>query len=141
VWTSAIEAPLYLVGGGSGIAPLMSMLRHRQRQHARGPASLLYSSRSLEDVIYRDEIDDMTGRDHELRLVYTLTREQPPGWSGPRRRIDEALLAETGFPPAERPAIFVCGPTPFVERAAQLLVDLGHDPLSIRTERFGPSGG
>jgi ferredoxin-NADP reductase len=140
VWTVATRGPLCLIAGGSGIAPLMAMLRHRGRRKVRAPALLLYSSRSLEDVIYREELDAMARRDPDLRVVRTLTRKQPKGWTGPRGRIDKALLAEACFPPEQKPNIFVCGPTPFVEGVSGLLVELGHHPLTIKTERFGPSG-
>ena len=140
VWTVATRGPLCLIAGGSGIAPLMAMLRHRVRRKVRAPALLLYSSRSLEDVIYREELDAMARRDPDLRVVSTLTRKQPKGWTGPRGRIDKALLAEACFPPEQKPNIFVCGPTPFVEGVSGLLVELGHHPLTIKTERFGPSG-
>jgi len=102
---------------------------------------LLYSSRSLEDVIYREELDMMARGDPDLRVVHTLSRKQPEGWMGRRGRIDKALLAETCFPPEQNPKIFVCGSTPFVEDVSRFLVELGHDPLTIKTERFGPSGG
>ena len=141
VWTVATRGPLWLIAGGSGIAPLMAMLRHRARRKVRARALLMYSSRGLEDVIYREELDAMARRDSDLRVVNTLTRKQPEGWMGHRGRIDKALLAEAGFPPDEDPKIFVCGPTPFVENVSRLLVELGHDPLTIKTERFGPSGG
>jgi ferredoxin-NADP reductase len=141
VWTAAMGGPLCLIAGGSGIVPLMAMLRHRDRWKDRVPAVLLYSSRSLEDVIYREELEAMARRDPDLHLVNTLTRKQPEGWTGHRRRIDKALLAETCFPPQQDPKIFVCGATPFVEDVSRLLVELGHDPLTIKTERFGPSGG
>jgi ferredoxin-NADP reductase len=141
IWTAAMGGPLSLIAGGSGIVPLMAMLRHRDRRNGRGPALLLYSSRSLEDVIYREELDAMARRDPVLRVVNTLTRKQPEGWMGHRRRIDKALLAEACFPPEQNPKIFVCGPTPFVERVSSLLVELGHNPLTIKTERFGPTGG
>jgi ferredoxin-NADP reductase len=140
VWTAAIGGPLYLIAGGSGIVPLMAMLRHRERRNSRAPALLLYSSRSLEDVIYREELDAMARRDPDLRVVNTLTRNQPDGWRGPRRRIDKALLVEECFPPEQKPKIFVCGSTPLVEDVSRFLVELGHDPLTIKTERFGPSG-
>jgi ferredoxin-NADP reductase len=141
VWTVATRGPLCLIAGGSGIAPLMAMLRHRARRKVRAPALLLYSSRSLEDVIYREELEAMARRDPDLRVVNTLTRRQPEGWSGHRGRIDKALLAEVSFPPEQNPKIFICGPTPFVEDVSRLLVELGHHPLTIKTERFGPSGG
>jgi ferredoxin-NADP reductase len=141
VWTVAMRGPLCLIAGGSGIAPLMAMLRHRARRKVRAPALLLYSSRSLEDVIYREELDAMNFRDAGLRVVNTLTRKQPDGWMGHRGRIDKLLLAQECFPPEQNPRIFVCGPTLFVEDVSRHLVELGHDPLTIRTERFGPSRG
>ena len=141
VWTVATRGPLWLIAGGSGIVPLMAMLRHRERRTIRTPALLLYSSRSLDDVIYRAELDAMAHRDSHLRVVNMLTRKQPAGWMGRRGRIDKALLAETCFPPQQNPKIFVCGSTPFVEDVSRFLVELGHDPLTIKTERFGPSGG
>jgi ferredoxin-NADP reductase len=141
VWTVATRGPLCLMAAGSGIAPLMGMLRHRARRKVRGPALLLYSSRSLDDVIYREELDMMARGDPDLRVVNVLTRKQPQGWMGHRGRIDKALLSETGFPPRQNPTIYVCGPTPFVEDVSRFLVELGHDPLAIKTERFGPSGG
>jgi ferredoxin-NADP reductase len=141
VWTVATRGPLWLIAGGSGITPLMAMLRHRARQKVRVPALLLYSSRSLEDVIYREELNAMARHDPDLRVVNTLTRSQPEGWTGHRGRIDEALLAEACFSPEQKPKIFVCGSTPFVEVVSRILVELGHDPLTIKTERFGPSGG
>jgi ferredoxin-NADP reductase len=140
VWTVAEGGPLCLMAGGSGVAPLMAMLRHRDRHDDRTPATLLYSSRSLDDVIYRQELDAMAGRDEGPRVLHTLTRSQPIGWTGHRGRVDRALLAEACFTPAENPKIFVCGPTPFVEVVARFLVELGHDPLTVKTERFGPSG-
>jgi ferredoxin-NADP reductase len=140
VWTVADGGPLCLIAGGSGIVPLMAMLRHRARHADRPPATLLYSSRSRGDIIYRQELDTLARRDG-VRVIPTLTRERPPGWAGHLGRIDRALLAETCFPPAQNPRIFVCGPTPFVEDVARFLVELGHDPLAVKTERFGPSGG
>jgi ferredoxin-NADP reductase len=141
VWTVATRGPLCLIAGGSGVAPLMAMLRHRARRKVRAPALLLYSSRSLDDIIYREELDAMARRDPGLRVVHTLTRKQPEGWTGHRGRIDRALLAEACFPPEQNPNIFVCGSTPLVEDVSRLLVELGHDALTIKTERFGPSGG
>jgi ferredoxin-NADP reductase len=141
VWTSDIGGPLYLVAGGSGIAPLMAMLRHRRKQNSRVPTLLLYSSKTLDDVIYRGELDAMADGDPNLRIANTLTRKQPTGWTGYGRRIDKALLAETTFLPHQNPKIFICGPTPLVETASRILVELGHTPLTIKTERFGPTGG
>jgi ferredoxin-NADP reductase len=140
VWTVATRGPLYLIAGGSGIAPLMAMLRHRERRKVPVPTGLLYSSRSLEDAIYREELDAMAQRDRNLHIAYTLTRKQPEGWVGRRGRIDKAMLIEAPFPPPSKPNIFVCGPTPFVEHVSNLLVELGHDALAIKTERFGPTG-
>jgi ferredoxin-NADP reductase len=141
VWTVATRGPLCLLAGGSGIAPLMAMLRHRDRRKSRIPAALLYSSRTLGDIIYRKEFDAMTRRDSALRIVNTLTRAQAEGWSGRRGRIDKALIAETCFPPQDDPSIFVCGPTSFVEDVSRDLVELNYASHTIKTERFGPSGG
>jgi ferredoxin-NADP reductase len=136
VWEASTGGPLLLVAGGSGVVPFRSMLRHRAAAGSSAPARLLYSSRSLDEVIYRDEWD---GSGADVRL--TLTREQPEGWTGYARRIDADLLADVAWPPAERPLVFVCGPTAFVETAASSLVGLGHDPGRIKTERFGATGG
>jgi ferredoxin-NADP reductase len=116
------------------------MLRHHRAVGSTVPARLLYSARSLDEVIYRDELTTLSDRG-EVDVRFTLTRSQPEGWSGYRRRIDGDLLAEIAWPAADRPLVFVCGPTAFVETAAQALVDLGHDPGRIKTERFGPTGG
>ena len=140
VWTVAMGGPLCLVAGGTGVVPLMAMLRHRDRRKGRVPTVLLYSSRSLEDVIYREELEAMARRDPDLRVVNTLTRKQPQGWMGHRRRIGKPLIAEACFPPDTNPKTFVCGSTAFVENVSSHLVELGHDPLTIKTERFGPSG-
>jgi ferredoxin-NADP reductase len=138
VWEERFGGPLFLVAGGSGIVPLRSMLRHHDAVHSDVPVRLLYSARSLDDVIYRDELMEAAETDR-VDVELTLTRVQPDGWSGYRRRIDRDLLAEVNFAPAEMPLTYVCGPTPFVETAAAALVDLGHAPASIRTERFGPT--
>ena len=142
-WTVADGGPLFLVAGGSGIVPLMAMLRHRALASAAGravPAVLLYSSRSDADIIYRDELAQLAAVDDGLRVVHTLTRSAPPDWNGYARRIDRAMLAEVTPEPAQRPLVFICGPTPLVEFVANTLVELGHDPLRVRTERFGPTG-
>ena len=147
VWEATTPGPLLLVGGGSGIVPLMAMLRHRaaalRPSNARRtvPTRLLYSSRRWDEVIYRDELERLDADDQTLRVVHTITREPPPSWQGFRRRIDREMLAEVAWPPAEQPSIFVCGPTPLVESVAAACVELGHEPASVKTERFGPSGG
>ncbi|MDP2410469.1 MAG: ferredoxin reductase [Pseudolabrys sp.] len=140
VWIAALGGPLFLVGGGSGIVPLMAMLRHRAAASSQVAATLLYSSRTAADIIYRSELDRLAGKGDAFRLVHTLTRERPSGWTGLARRIDRAMLAETAFTPEASPRIFICGPTPFVETAATHLRDLGHTAHLIKTERFGPSG-
>ena len=146
VWDVNAGAPLLLVAGGSGIVPLMAMLRHRAAAlpdlAARRalPARLLYSSRKWDHIINRDELAMLVSNDPALEVTYTITREPPPGWTGFRRRIDRMMLAEFAWPPAERPHIFVCGPTPLVERVATAFVELGHDPALVKTERFGPTG-
>jgi ferredoxin-NADP reductase len=139
VWEPAQGGPLLLVAGGSGIVPLMAMLRVRAAVGSDTEARLLLSSRSWDDVVYRDELDRLRG--NGLHVVHALTRSQPPGWTGYARRVDAEMLAEVGPGPAERPRAYVCGPTPFVETVAEALVGLGHDPQSIKTERFGPTGG
>ena len=139
VWDAVGGGPLLLVAGGSGIVPLMSMIRHRAAEGSTAPARLLYSSRTLADVIYREELERLN-RDG-LTVVHTLTRSQPPGWTGYARRVDFEMLSEVGPGPQERPHIYVCGPTPFVEAAAEALVKLGHEPQTIKAERFGPTGG
>jgi len=141
VWTAAQGGPLFLVAGGSGIAPLMAMLRHRAAVRSKVPATLIYSSRSFEDIIYRAELDRLAAADDGLKIVHTLTRRQPAGWQGGTRRIDRAMLEKEDFSPAAKPRVFICGPTQLVETAAQILLDLGHDRTLIKTERFGPTGG
>jgi ferredoxin-NADP reductase len=138
VWDPADDAPLLLVAGGSGIVPFRAMLRHRRRTGAEVPVRLIYSSRTLEDVIYRAELDEPVAG---VEVVHTLTRAQPPGWSGRAGRVDAALLGELAWPAAREPLAFVCGPTAFVEVVAQTLVDLGYPPARVKTERFGPTGG
>ena len=139
VWEELLGGPLLLLAGGSGIVPLRSMLRHHAAIESTILVRLLYSSRSLSDVIYRDELARLGARD-EVEISFTLTREAPEGWRGYRRRIDAELLREIAWPPQEQPLVYVCGPTAFVEAAATGLVELGHDAGRIRTERFGPTG-
>jgi ferredoxin-NADP reductase len=141
VWSTEMDGPLLLVGGGSGVCPLMAMLRHRAKQRSIVPTRLLYSSRSLEDVIYREELDALVARADGVEVSHTLTRSQPAGWKGYARRIDHDMLAEVAFAPAQQPLCMICGPTPLVEVVATTLVQLGHSPDRIKTERFGPTGG
>jgi ferredoxin-NADP reductase len=141
VWDAAIGGPLLLVAGGSGICPLMAMIRHRSAQGSRVPTRLLYSSRSLDDVIYREELDRLAGQGDGLEVHHTLTRSRPPGWTGYARRIDPEMLAEVAWPPSQGALCFVCGPTPLVEAVAQGLVEAGYPPDRVKTERFGPTGG
>jgi ferredoxin-NADP reductase len=141
VWDVDLGGPLLLVAGGSGICPLMAMIRHRATRGSRVPTRLLYSSRSLEEVIFKAELNRLAGRADGLEVVHTLTRSRPGDWNGYARRIDRAMLAEVGFPPEQRPLCLVCGPTPLVESVARSLVELGHSPDRIKTERFGSTGG
>ena len=149
VWDVSLGGPLLLVAGGSGIVPLMAMLRHRDAALATAgsdarhqlPARLLYSSRGWDEVIYRDELARLAEKDPTLEVTHTLTREQPEGWAGFRRRIDRTMLEEVAWPPSEQPRVFICGPTPLVEAVASTLVELGHQPALVKTERFGPTGG
>jgi len=138
VWEVALGGPLLLLAGGSGIVPLRAMLRHRAAADSTVPVRLLYSARTLDEVIYRDELVRISAFD-EVDVRFTLTREWPEGWRGYRRRIDREMLAEVAWPAGERPLVYVCGPTAFVEVAASTLVDLGHEPGRIKTERFGAS--
>lgn len=140
-WQVAAGGPLLLVAGGSGIVPLMAMLRHRAAHNSTVPTRLLYSSRAFDDIIYREELAQLSVASATVQMVQTLTRQQPPDWNGYRRRIDRAMLEEVAWPCSEQPFAFVCGPTALVESVASTLVELGHDPLRIKTERFGPSGG
>ncbi|MDX2265873.1 MAG: ferredoxin reductase [Hyphomicrobiales bacterium] len=140
VWRPS-PRPLLLVAGGSGVVPLMSMLRARRAYTNPGRAMLLYSSRSFEDIIYREELDAMAGQGDGLTVRHTLTRRQPAGWSGYARRIDRGMLADATLKPSDKPETFICGPTLLVDAAARLLVELGHAAADIKTERFGPSGG
>jgi ferredoxin-NADP reductase len=137
IWEAPLGGPLLLIGGGSGVVPLRAMIRHHRASESDVPVRLLYSARSLDDVIYRDELDRLAADGYDIR--FTLTRVRPDGWKGYDRRIDQELLADVAWPAAERPLVYICGPTRFVETAAEALVALGHDPRRIRTERFGPS--
>ena len=138
VWSTEDGGPLLLVAGGSGIVPLRAMIRHRLRSGSDVPVRVLYSSRSIDDVIYRHELDQSADG---IEVIYTLTRERPPGWDGYARRVDAALLDEVAWPVDENPRVFVCGPTSFVETVASGLVALGYPPQHVKTERFGATGG
>jgi ferredoxin-NADP reductase len=135
VWTAAAGGPLLLIAGGSGLVPLMAMLRHRARSGSDAETRLLLSAQRAQDVLYASELPEL------VQPAITYTREAPAGWTGYARRVDAAMLAEAGFEPERRPRIFVCGPTGFVESVARELVALGHDTSRIRTERFGATGG
>jgi ferredoxin-NADP reductase len=140
VWKPEEGGPLLLLAGGSGVVPLMAMLRHRAARGAGVPARLLVSARTIDDLIYGRELAELEAGGDGLELFVTLTREAPPGWDGYTRRIDRDLLAEVAWPPDRRGRTYICGPTAFVELAADTLVALGQDPVTIRTERFGPTG-
>ena len=139
-WEEGDGGPLFLVGGGSGVVPLMAMIRHRVAAGSDVPTRLLYSSRSYEEIIYRKELERLASQDDSLVVIHALTRSRPEGWPGYARRIDAEMLREVAWSPDERPLAFVCGPTSFVE-AATALVELGHAPARVKTERFGPTGG
>ena len=138
VWEPGDGGPLMLIAGGSGIVPLRSILRHRQRTGSPVQARLLYSSRTLPDVIYSAELGNQPDG---VEVIYTLTRQQPPGWTGHSGRIDADLLSKVAWSAAAEPIAYVCGPTSFVEVAAAGLVSLGYPPERVKTERFGASGG
>jgi ferredoxin-NADP reductase len=140
VWEPALGGPLLLVGGGSGVVPLMAMARLRAAEGSDVPARLLLSSRSWEDVIYREELAALADGPDGLEVVHTLTRSQPEGWSGYSRRVDESLLREAAWPAEAGAQAFVCGPTAFVETVASGLVTLGYPPERVKTERFGATG-
>lgn len=141
-WKAADGGPLLLIGGGSGLVPLMSMLRHRAAAGSDADTRLLLSARERDAVLYRDELERLAaGAGPAPAIAYTLTRGTPPGWTGWSRRVDAEMLAEVGPPPSTNPMVFVCGPTPFVESVADALVGLGHAADAIHTERFGPTGG
>ena len=140
VWDGSMPDPLLLIAGGSGVVPLMAMLRRRAELSSKPPTSLVYSARTLDDLIYRDELNSLAAGNDGLRVTETLTRSQPPGWTGLSRRIDRQMLASALDGQTSQSVAFVCGPTPLVEAAAENLVGLGMAPARVRTERFGPSG-
>ena len=139
VWEPVLDgdAPLLLAAGGSGVVPLRAMIRHRMRLGSSVPVRLLYSVHSLAEVIYRSELDEASDG---VQVIYTLTRQQPPGWTGYARRVDQQMMAEVAWPVAQEPLAYVCGPTNFVEAVAGDLVALGYPPQRVKTERFGATG-
>jgi len=140
VWRVQQTEPVQLVAGGSGIVPLMAMVRSRASASSAAPFRLLYSVREPAAALYRDELQALASRDASVSLSYAYTRATPPGWTRPPGRIDAALIASTTWPSSLGPTCYVCGPTSFVENAASLLTACGHRPDRIRTERFGPTG-
>ncbi len=141
VWEAAMGGPLLLLAGGSGIVPLMAMIRHRVAAGSAALVRLLYSVRGPDEIIYGRELDRLAAGAEGIDIRYTFTRDAPAGWAGYRRRIDAAMLADVGWPLELRPTTFVCGPTQFVETAANLLLARGYPAARIKTERFGPTGG
>ncbi len=140
VWDAESPEPLLLIAGGSGVVPLMSMVRHRAAVGNTNPARLLYSSRAFDDIIFHGELETLRANGQGFEVFHTLTRQQPQGWKGYSRRIDDAMLKEIIKPLRQVPQVFICGPTLLVESAANTLVRLGLPPAQIRTERFGPTG-
>ena len=141
VWSAPGDRPLLLIAGGSGVVPLMAMIRHRAAAGDKTPVRLLYSSRTFEDVIYRQELERLANADPTLDVRHALTRSHPDGWRGYARRLDRQMIEDVAWPAKPPPAVFICGPTSFVEAAATLLVEHGYEPGWIKTERFGATGG
>ncbi|MEU7819668.1 ferredoxin reductase [Catellatospora sp. NPDC049133] len=140
VWRSADQAPVLLIGGGSGIVPLMAMIRARRAAGSKALFRLIYSARTPEDRYYADELRTRARDDFGLDVSYVYTRKTPEGWPLPPRRLGVADVNNGGWPPDFGPSCFVCGPTGFVEAVADILIALGHDARRVKTERFGPSG-
>jgi ferredoxin-NADP reductase len=139
-WMAADGGPLLLVAGGSGLAPLRAMLRHRAAARSDVPARLLVSARTIDALLFADDLRSLADAGDGLRVWTTLTRSQPEGWTGYTGRVSTEMLREVAFSPNEQPRVYVCGPTSFVEAVAEILVALGHDPARVKTERFGPTG-
>jgi ferredoxin-NADP reductase len=158
IWDPPVsgDGPLLLAAGGSGVVPLRAILRHRCLVGSSVPVRLLYSVRSQAEVIYRSELDHLNQEADGVKVIYTLTRQQPPGWTGYARRVDQQMMAEVAWPvvsgpstasapaasasAASAPLAYVCGPTNFVEAVASDLVALGYPPQRVKTERFGATG-
>jgi ferredoxin-NADP reductase len=141
VWEATMNEPLLLIAGGSGVVPLMSMIRHRAAAGGKNPTALLYSSRTFDDIIYYDELEKLRAANGGPRVFHTLTRSQPAGWKRYARRIDQNMLREVVEPLGRSVQVYICGPTLLVESAANALVQIGLNSNQIRTERFGPTGG
>ena len=139
-WDPSQGGPLLLVAGGSGIAPLMAMLRYRVAHGSDIPVRLLYSVRTPLEVVYRRELTEIATRDPSVEVIFAYTRSQPPGWTGFARRVDDAMIRQVAWPPDHTPRAFICGPNGFVEAASRALVTQGHAAVMVRTERFGPTG-
>jgi ferredoxin-NADP reductase len=140
VWEAKLGGPLLLIAGGSGVVPLMSMLRHRAAAGARTQTRLLFSSRTPNEAIYFDELEKLRATMDGLEVFHTFTRVQPPGWKGYARRIDGEMLSQVAKPMGKSPQVFICGPTPLIESAANTLVQIGISASRVKTERFGPTG-
>lgn len=141
VWEPALGGPVQLIGGGTGVAPLMAILRSRVTSGSDIPMRYLGSARTHEDVLYSSELEQLGRHQPDVIITHTLTRSHPDGWAGPTRRVDRDMLEELAWGAEDRPHCYVCGPTGFVETVASTLVELGHEPERVRTERFGPTGG
>jgi ferredoxin-NADP reductase len=139
IWEPSRGGPLQLIGGGSGVVPLMAMLRARVRAGSDVPVRYLSSARSHDDLIYRSELESVSSEVEGVEVLHTLTRSKPPDWTGLEGRVDRVMLARQAWPSFTRPLCYVCGPTGFVETVANSLVSLGHQPSRIKTERFGPT--
>ncbi len=140
VWRPSQTEPTQLIAGGSGVVPLMAMIRSRTQAGNHAPFHLLYSVRSPQSIIYNDELQMRAQDGSGLTVAFAYTRMIPDGWPRAARRIDAEILMETTIAPEQKPSCYVCGPTPFVETAANLLIAAGHDADRIKTERFGPTG-
>jgi ferredoxin-NADP reductase len=139
IWDSQDSHPIVLIGGGSGVVPLMSILRSHQHVQSMAPLTLLLSSRNIDHVLYRKELLDRPAFSSEVKIIHTLTDQQPPAWTGYRRRIDSEMLRHV-VQDIEQSIFYVCGPTAMVEAVANTLVDMGVNPGRVKTERFGPTG-
>jgi ferredoxin-NADP reductase len=140
IWESKLGGPVLLVAGGSGVVPLMAMVRHAAITGADANVRMLFSSRAFDDVIYRDELDRLGKNNGKIEIFQTLTRSHPEGWKGYSRRVDREMLGEVAWPASQDPQTFICGPTSFVEGVSSLLVEMGYPAQRVKTERFGPTG-